>query len=86
MCTYVEMVNKYCQKRAKRTSKRSTGKVPKSFWRKTKKKGKKKAWDRHKNLSEEEKEEKKHQYHQDWNKHLPEEEKKKKLSIWGITI
>ena len=74
---------------AKGTSNRSTGKVPKSFWRKTKKKGKKKkkkAPDRYKNPSEEEKDEKKHQDHQDWNKHLPEEEKQKKLSIWGITI
>ena len=41
---------------------------------------KKKAWDRYKNLSEEEKEEKS-QYRQEQNKNLSEEESKRKLSI-----
>ena len=41
-------------------------------------KRRKKAWDRYKNLSEEEAG-KKRQYHRDWNKNLSEEEKQKKV-------
>ena len=55
MYKYIKMVNKYCQTKQRKTSKKSMWMVPKSFWRRKRKKPKKMAWDRYKNLSEEEK-------------------------------
>ena len=52
-------------------------KIPKSFWRRKRKKAKK-SRDRYKNLSEEEKE-KKCQYHRDGIKNLSEEKIQKKV-------
>ena len=51
--TYIKIVNKYYKRKQRKASKRNTEKIPKSFW---KRKEKKKALDRYKNLSEEEKE------------------------------
>ena len=60
------MVNKY--QKIKKASKQSKGKVPKSFWRRSSKKLKKRL-EIEKILSEEEKD-KKRQYHWDQNKNL----------------
>ena len=38
LCTYIKTGNKYCQKKQRKASKRSMGKVPKSFWRRKRKK------------------------------------------------
>ena len=70
------MVNKFYPKK-KRKALYLSCKVPKSFWRRKRKKVEK-GPRQIKNLSEEGKE-KRCQYHHGWNKNLSEEEKQKKV-------
>ena len=70
------MTNNYYKKQRK-ASKKSTWKLPKSFWREKDKKCQY-ARERYRNPSEEEKE-KKRQYHRERNKNLSEEQKQEKV-------
>ena len=76
MYTYIKMVNKYYKKTKNRFEKKLVMKGTEIFL-KTKKRWKK-AWDKYKNLSEKEKEKKRH-YHCDRDKYLSEEEKQEKV-------